>query len=146
MEFVVDTLSSRIDSLLPSLGTNTTKREQLLGSLLCGMEVLRLGDDIHPRPEEEILQRLASRGIIEFLPPPPEGNWEVTDASHEEWFSGPSQWVLSEKQLGSSDHENRQSSAESLSVEETRQYVLDHGGDRCEEGIGDDQASPYFPC
>lgn len=85
--FVIDAISSRIDALLPSLRSDATKREQLMGSLLCTMEVLRVEADARPLPQEgAVLQKLADRGLIEFLSP---GRWKVTDPSHAYWFSGP---------------------------------------------------------
>lgn len=86
--FVIDALASRIDALLPSLHADVAKREQLLGSLLCSMEVLRM---VANASEETTLQILATRGVIEYLP---QGRWMVTDTSHAQWFSGPAQGAL----------------------------------------------------
>lgn len=92
MVFVTDALSSSIDALLPSLSSDAKKREQLLGSLLCTMEVLRLGVDVRPPPSEEVvLQKLVNQGVIEFLS---SGWWKVTDTSHAYWFIEPAMHVI----------------------------------------------------
>lgn len=148
MEFVVDALSSRIDSLLPSLLGDAVKREQLLGSLLCGMEVLRLetNDD---NSEEAMLQKLADRGIIEFLPSTNGQRWKVTDTSHSHWFSTPAHNALEGKYIFPTHKHLHKSSSESVSSNGTneREYVLGHEyvGNKWGEGLGGDQASFCFP-
>ncbi|KAH0604831.1 uncharacterized protein H6S33_006499 [Morchella sextelata] len=70
MWFVVDALGSRIDEIMPSLRNDETRREKLLGMLLCKMDVLRLfsGYDFassSPTSEGRALRRLLEEGIIE---------------------------------------------------------------------------------
>lgn len=127
MVSVIDALSSRVDMLLPSLCVDAVQREQLLGSLFCSMELLRLATD---GSEETALQMLAARGVIEFLP---QGRWRVMDASHTQWFSGPAQRVLyGTSKAGLYNHDS--ASAE-------REYVLGRGQGREEDG----QASAGSP-
>lgn len=151
MVFVVDALSSRIDTLLPSLRSDPVKREQLVGSLLFSMEVLWLGPGACPLPaesEQATLQKLADRGTIEFLPPLAERRWKVTDSSHAYWFSAPAYAALSGIPLH--DYENERGfSPESPPAGEPLEkvYVLGRGQARnaCGEKMEDGQASSGSP-
>jgi hypothetical protein len=157
MWFVVDALGSRIDEIMPSLRNDETRREKLLGMLLCKMDVLRLfsGYDFassSPTSEGRALRRLLEEGIIE-VPSAAEGTpiaelqWKVRDGSHSHWFTTPAQEALLGKPINSSSRRQSRTHSRSYSTswsseDSPNNYIFGYGNNHiASQGVNLDQAS-----